>query len=132
MAGPIVATKKPERWDVPFADELELEMSEADIVEIMGDKEKNLPGHAPFNVMDESMFSPNAPLREILRNDARIRFDQDLSRGLREELFRIGLGAAAIEWRSGGDSVEPGCQGLRVCARSLRGSGVPGFRGSGV
>ncbi len=52
---------RPQRWDIPFSDE----MSEADV--------EQLCTRPPFSEDDESRFPPTIPLRGVLLNDTRLR-----------------------------------------------------------
>ena len=60
MDGPLVI-QRPMRWDNPFS----TEMTDEDVDRIMALE--------PFCNMDESSFPPSMSLRDIVRNDMRIR-----------------------------------------------------------
>jgi Fe-S-cluster-containing dehydrogenase component/CRP-like cAMP-binding protein len=62
--------EKPKRWDLPFSQDLPNELERRDITEEELDQLLNTP---PFLEMDASHFPKSLPLREILRNDTRIR-----------------------------------------------------------
>src|SRR5262245_61764093 len=55
-----VAARRPQRWDEPFGDA----MGEADVDRLLDVD--------PFRSMDPARFPPTLPLRDILRNDARV------------------------------------------------------------
>src|ERR687898_458131 len=60
MADMEVAVTRPQRWDAPFGDPL-------------GDAEVDrLLAVEPFRSIDPTRFPISSPLREILRNDARL------------------------------------------------------------
>ncbi len=61
MAEEPVRISKPQRWDVPFGND----MTEDEVERLMQ--------QAPFNRIDESKFPSSAPLRGILLNDAQLR-----------------------------------------------------------
>jgi Fe-S-cluster-containing dehydrogenase component/CRP-like cAMP-binding protein len=65
MAEEPVSISKPQRWDVPFGED----MTEARVERLMQ--------QAPFNRIDESKFPSSAPLRGIFLNDARLRRFED-------------------------------------------------------
>ena len=65
MAEEQVRISKPQRWDIPFGDD----MTEARVERLMQ--------QAPFNRIDESKFPSSAPLRGIFLNDARLRRFED-------------------------------------------------------
>ena len=65
MAEEPVRISKPQRWDVPFGED----MTEARVERLMQ--------QAPFNRIDESKFPSSAPLRGIFLNDARLRRFED-------------------------------------------------------
>jgi Fe-S-cluster-containing dehydrogenase component/CRP-like cAMP-binding protein len=55
-----VAAHRPQRWDEPFG----AAMGDADVDRLLGVE--------PFRSMDAARFPPTLPLRDILRNDARV------------------------------------------------------------
>src|SRR5688500_11626145 len=55
-----VAVTRPQRWDAPFGDA----MREADVDRLLAVE--------PFCSIDPARFPPSLPLRDILRNDARV------------------------------------------------------------
>jgi len=65
MAEEPVRISKPQRWDIPFGED----MTEARVERLMQ--------QAPFNRIDESKFPSSAPLRGIFLNDARLRRFED-------------------------------------------------------
>ncbi len=65
MAEEQVRISKPQRWDIPFGED----MTEARVERLMQ--------QAPFNRIDESKFPSSAPLRGIFLNDARLRRFED-------------------------------------------------------
>ena len=65
MAEETVRISKPQRWDIPFGED----MTEARVERLMQ--------QAPFNRIDESKFPSSAPLRGIFLNDARLRRFED-------------------------------------------------------
>src|SRR6202165_2054244 len=65
MAEEPVRISKPQRWDVPFGED----MTEARVERFIQE--------APFNRIDEIKFPPAAPLRDIFLNDARLRRFED-------------------------------------------------------
>ena len=60
MPAPPTILERPQRWDSAF----DADMTDADIARLMAT--------APFNAMDPKKFPKRTPLREILRNDARV------------------------------------------------------------
>jgi Fe-S-cluster-containing dehydrogenase component/CRP-like cAMP-binding protein len=65
MAEEPVRISKPQRWDIPFGED----MTEARVERLMQ--------QAPFSRIDESKFPSSAPLRGIFLNDARLRRFED-------------------------------------------------------
>ncbi len=61
---------KPRRWDLPFSRDFPNESERRDLTEFELDQ---LLDTEPFSAMDASRFPRSLPLREILRNDTRIR-----------------------------------------------------------
>ena len=61
MSEAITATDRPKRWSVPFS----TEMDDAAVSRVLG--------HVPFNAMQPENFSRASPLRELVRNDMRLR-----------------------------------------------------------
>ncbi len=55
---------RPQRWSVPFADEMSDEQVDA------------LLARPPFSLIDASRFPPRLPLRGVLKNDTRLRLFQ--------------------------------------------------------
>ncbi|MCB1692328.1 MAG: hypothetical protein KDI19_06145, partial [Pseudomonadales bacterium] len=68
------AIEKPQRWDLPFSRDLPNEIERRDISEEELDELLSIP---PFSEMDATRFPRSLPLREILRNDTRIRSYRD-------------------------------------------------------
>jgi Fe-S-cluster-containing dehydrogenase component/CRP-like cAMP-binding protein len=66
MSGPS-GIRRPRRWDMPFSDEIESERS------LVDEDLERIINMRPFSWLEESAFSPSLPLREILRNDVRIK-----------------------------------------------------------
>jgi len=62
--------KKPKRWDAPFSFELSNDLEARAMTELELDDLMSTP---PFSNMDVSQFPASLSLRDILRNDTRIR-----------------------------------------------------------
>ena len=74
MSEPATPARRPARWDVPFSRDLadpaeQRDMSEADLDRLLAT--------APFSKMDPAAFPRGLPLREVLRNDTRLRQYRD-------------------------------------------------------
>jgi Fe-S-cluster-containing dehydrogenase component len=63
-------SRRPARWDVPFSQELADPAERRDLDE--GELDRLL-ATAPFSAMDPACFPKRLPLREVLRNDTRLR-----------------------------------------------------------
>ena len=61
MSTPASSLGRPRRWDAAFSDD----MTDADVVRLLA--------LAPFRDMNPESFPGSAPLREVLRNDTRLR-----------------------------------------------------------
>ncbi|SVD19082.1 uncharacterized protein METZ01_LOCUS371936, partial [marine metagenome] len=70
QSGTLSTLDKPKRWDLPFSQDLPNEAERRDLTETELDR---LLQSKPFSAMDLDKFPKSLAVRDILRNDTRIR-----------------------------------------------------------